>query len=125
MALPKIHHLIRYFFILGVLTFVGYAKSWYDDAFLALIGPSLYLAYGFKNFLSGYLPLPSSYALNYYVFLLPLTLIYFSFLGFQLKQLWNERGKIKFVSLFALIVFVVYVHFAAWKYMNSFLASVA
>jgi hypothetical protein len=41
-------------------------------------------------------------------------------IGFQLKQLWNERGSIRFVSLGALILFLLYMHYIAWKNLSLY-----
>ena len=119
-SLKKIHHLIRYFVLLGIVIFVGYVKRWQDPLFLLLIGPALYLAYTLKQAVISLISLPPSEMINYYAFLMPVCLLYFGLLGFQLKQLWNERGKIRFVSLFALIVFVIYIHYSAWGNLSSY-----
>jgi hypothetical protein len=55
--IKKIHHLIRYFFIFGILAFVGYIKRWQDESFMAIMGPPLYLTYAFKNLINGYVSL--------------------------------------------------------------------
>ena len=119
-SLKKIHHLIRYFIIIGVVVFVGYIKHWQDDIFLMLIGPVLYLAYTVKQLVLSLVSLPESEALNYYGFLMPFCVLYFGLLGFQLKQLWNERGKIRFLSLFALITFLAYIHYTAWGNLSNY-----
>ncbi len=119
--LGHIHHLIRYFFVLGVLAFVAYIKRWSDGISMIIMGPPLYLSYGLKNLLSGSLSIPNTQTVNYYGFLLPVTVLYFSIMGFQLKQLWNETGKIRFISLFALSVFILYIHFKAWSSLSAYL----
>ena len=119
-SLKKIHHLIRYFVILGLVVFVGYLKHWQDDVFLALIGPAIYLAYTAKGLITSVIALPGSETVHYFGFLMPLCIVYFGLLGFQLKQLWNERGKVRFLSMFALIVFVFYIHYAAWGSLSTY-----
>ena len=114
-SLKKIHHLIRYFVLIGIIVFIAYIKHWQDDIFLILIGPSIFLAYNARQTIGSLITLPDSEMVNYLAFLMPLCLLYFGLLGFQLKQLWNERGKIRFLSLFAMIVFILYVHYASWK----------
>ena len=120
LSLKKIHHLIRYFVLLGIIVFVGYLKHWQDDLFLILVGPALYIAYTFKEAVSSLVSIPRSEAIQYFGFLMPLCLLYFGLLGFQLKQLWNERGKVRFLSLFALISFVIYIHYAAWGNLSTY-----
>lgn len=122
-SLKKIHHLIRYFIILGIVVFVGYIKHWQDEVFLVLIGPVIYLAYNLKEAVDSLISLPSSEAINHFGFLMPLCVLYFGLLGFQLKQLWNERGKVKFLSIFALISFVIYIHYAAWGNLSIYLTA--
>ena len=119
-SLKKIHHLIRYFLAIGILVFVGYLKHWQDDLLLILIGPCLYLAYTAKIAIFSFISLPESKTLNDYFFLMPICILYFGLFGFQLKQLWNESGKIRFLSLFALITFVVYIHYTAWGNLSDY-----
>ena len=119
-SLKKIHHLIRYFVIIGIAVFVGYLKRWQDEVFLILIGPALYLAYTLKALIASLVALPESEGLNYFGFLMPFCVFYFGLLAFFLKQLWNERGKIRFISLFALIAFVLYMHYAAWGSLSAY-----
>src|SRR5205823_3724054 len=78
------------------------------------------LAYTVKDGIISILPLPDSENLNYYGFLMPFCILYFGLLGFQLKQLWNERGKVRFLSLFALIAFVSYIHYISWKNLSNY-----
>jgi hypothetical protein len=117
----KIHHLIRYFLLIGIIVFVGYIKQWPSDLFLLLIGPSIYLAYLLKNLVAQNIWSPPNVdTINYFAFLLPVTLLYFGLTGFLLKQLWNERGKVRFVSILALILFILYVHYTAWKNLSGY-----
>lgn len=119
--LKKIHHLIRYFLLLGAGVFVGYLQRWNEDLTLLFIGPPLYLAYSLKKIIASYAgPLPPSQAVNHYAFLLPITLVYFGLIGFQLKQLYNERGFIRTLSLFALAGFLIYIHYMTWEYLLGF-----
>ena len=116
LRLPRIHHLIRYFVLVSILIFVGYLKQWSDNIFLLFIGPPMYLAYGLKRMIAVYLwALPVGIRLNQYLFVMPLTVLYFGFVGFQLKQLWNERGFIRTLSLFFFLAFLIYIHHLTWK----------
>lgn len=121
-SIGQIHHLIRYFFLFGILAFVAYLKRWSDDASLVLMGPPLYMTYGLKNVIGSFVPLPSSQNVTYYAILLPITILYFSFIGFMMKQLWNEKGPVRFISLFALIVFLAYIHYVTWKNLSAYFA---
>lgn len=116
----QIHHLIRYFFIFGILAFVAFIKKWNDDLSLIPMGPPLYLTENAEKLISPSLGLPRTQNFIYFAFLLPLTIVYFSLLGFQIKQLWNERGPIKYISLAALLGFIFYIHFAAWKNLSGY-----
>ena len=119
----KIHHLIRYFVMTGLVGFVFYWLFNGVSFSLIIIGPAVYLAYWFKQFVSSLIgALPSSSFLNDFVFLLPVTIVYFGLIGFQLKQLWNESGIVRTASLFALIVFLLYVHFKAFVNLSSYYA---
>lgn len=121
--LKRIHHLIRYFFLTGILIFFGYLQSWSEKIFLPLIGPILYLANILKSLIDaslGRLPFMEEY--KYYVYVLPLTVIYFSLMGFLLKQLWNERGPARFISTTALIAFAVFIHYLAAKNLSLYFA---
>lgn len=119
--LQKIHHLIRYFILLGIVVFVGYLKELNDRVFLIFITPPIYLAHGLKKILSNTFSIPSSENVIMYCFLLPVTLLYFGLLGFQLKQLWNERGTVKIAILFLFVGFFIYIHYAAWKNVMGYL----
>ncbi len=111
----KIHHLIRYFVMAGLAAFVLYWIFSGISFSLLFIGPAIYLAYWLKQLVASVFGgLPSSNFLNDFVFLLPVTIVYFGFIGFQLKQLWNERGMVRTVSLVALIVFLLYIHYRAF-----------
>ena len=121
----KVHHLIRYFAVIGIIVFVGYAKQWNDTVFLIFIGPVIYLAQTAKAFVAGYVPVPDSQNASFYIFLMPLTIFYYGFIGFLFKQLWNERGMIKFVSLGALFVFLLYVHRFTFLRLTAYFTPIA
>ena len=117
----KIHHLIRYFLLLAIVFFVGYKERVGDPVFFFFMGPPIYLAFWLKRISSFYLgTLPSTPAVNDFGFLLPLTLLYFGLTAFQLKQLWNERGWIRGLSLLALVGFLFYVHYISGKNLSGY-----
>ena len=112
----RIHHLIRYFLFFGILAFIAYSQRFLYPLALFFIGPSVYLAYNLKKIISEHIwSLPSSDTLNYYAFLLPISLVYFGLVGFQFKQLWNERGKVKTFGLIAFAGFLAYIHYLCWS----------
>jgi hypothetical protein len=122
-ALQKIHHLIRYFLVFAVIAFIGYTKQLNDGLFLIITGPCLYIAYHLKSFFTqNLIALNNTEAVNYYFFLFPVCLVYFGFIGFQMKQLWNERGKIRFIIMTAFISFLIYIHILAAKNLSVYLA---
>ncbi len=112
---------IRLFLILGVLVYAAYLFTEGAPWFYTIIGPPLYAAYHIKAFLESYVSLTpllefmSAEAINDYVFLAPVTLIYFGLMGFILKNLQLERGGIKIISIMAFVLFIGFVHFVAWK----------
>ena len=120
----KIHHLIRYFLVLGILGFIGYIRQINDAIFFHIIGPPLYIAYSFKSFVQkSVYSVPNTEVINTYVFLLPVCLIYFGFIGFQMKQLWNERGKIRLLIMAAFIGFLIYIHHFSAKSLGIYLTN--
>lgn len=122
----KIHHLIRYFVLIGLVAFAFYWMFNDTDFSLMFTGPAIYLAYWLKQLIAPVFGgLPSSSILNDFVFLLPVTIVYFGFIGFQLKQLWNERGIIRTVSLIALILFLIYIHYKAFDNLLGYYSSPA
>jgi hypothetical protein len=116
----RIPHLIRYFILIGAVVFFGYLNHWQDFLFLIFIGPVLYLADNLHNLFSGIVEIPSTFNINFYGFLLPLSVIYYSFLGFLIKQLFNERGSIRLLSIFALFGFLIFIHYFAWKNLTGY-----
>lgn len=118
----KIDHLTRYFTALGILVFWGYLQRWNDKISLIFIGPPLYLAQGLKKILtSSFEQIPPSASLNHFGFLMPVTLFYFGLMGFLLKQLWNERGGIRNISITAFAAFLIYIHYTAWVNLFAYL----
>lgn len=123
MSLKKIHHLIRYFVFLAIGTFVGYVREINNDIFLIFVGPCVYLAQKVKGVLSSLIgAVHLSHSMSLYVFLLPVMLVYYALIGFMLKQLWNERGKIRYISVTVLSGFLIYIHYLSWKNLMAYLA---
>ena len=120
-SLKKIGHLTRYFVLIGIIAFLLFRIGIISRIALIVIGPVIYLAYWIKNSISSLIfEIPASEAINDFVFILPMIIVYFAFVGFQLKQLWNERGLIRFLSLIALSGFLLFIHFISWKNLTAF-----
>lgn len=111
--LRKIHHLIRYFVLLGVAAFFAYLKQWNDEITFYVIGPPLYLGYFLKQLISGYVSLPNYANFNHFAILLPVTVFYFGLLGTLLKILWNEYGGMRVPTLLAYWGFLIFIHYFA------------
>ena len=108
--------------MIGVGVFVAYLKRWNDHIVMHFIGPPIYLSYYLKNYIGSYLSfLPSSSQINQFLFLMPVTIFYFGFMGALFKILWNERGIIKFLSLSALFFFLIYIHYKAGLILMGYL----
>lgn len=110
--LKKIHHLIRYFLLLGIASFVAYLKAWNDEITFYLIGPPVYLGYFLKSGLTRLIPaIPADASFNHYAVLLPLILFYFGMVGTLLKILWNETGNMRLPTFFAFCGFLIFIHY--------------
>lgn len=118
----KIKHLSRYFGILGFLCLLGYAYTPFSNLFLITVGPVFYITYWFRQY-AGFLSsiIPNEPLFNN-LLLLFWTLIYFGLMGFQLKNILNERGKIRYLVLAAFFGFLIYIHYAAFKELDLYLA---
>ena len=118
----KIKHLSRYFGILGFLCLLGYGYTPFSRLFLITIGPVFYITYWFRHY-AGFLSslIPNEPLFNN-LLLLFWTLIYFGLAGFQLKNILNERGKIRYLVLAAFFGFLFYIHYAAFQELDLYLA---
>lgn len=121
-SLKHPEHLTRYFFIFGIIAFVGYTRRLHEQVFLALIGPSLYVAAAIKSTIGKFAEIPSTQFMSYYAFLLPVCLIYYSFIGYQFKKLWNERGPVRLAVLTIFVGFVAYLHIITYGHLLQYLA---
>lgn len=121
-----IQHLARYFAVLGLLVFGLYHSNHAPAAALALIGPPIYLAHIFKSALASgkLIEIPDTEAITMYGFLLPVTFIYYTLVGFQIKQLWNESGIARTLTLVVLLGFLGFIHFFAWHNLKAYLTVV-
>jgi len=116
----RIKHLSRYFGMIGFLCLLGYAYSPFSHLFLILIAPAFFITYWFREygvFLSSIIP---NEPLFNNLLILFWTLIYFGLAGFQLKNILNERGKIRFLVLVAFLGFLAYIHYAAFQELNLY-----
>jgi len=106
----RIKHLARHFGILGFLILLGYGYTPYSYYFLILLGPAFFLAYWLRTYgaaVTSYIPHEPLYN---NLLILFTTLVYFGLLGFQLKSILNERGKIRLLLLLVLFGFLFYIH---------------
>lgn len=111
----RIKHLARYFGVLAILCFAGY-KFLSAFFFLTFLGPPLFLVYGFRTRL-GLIShwIPNNPLFNDFFLLLPITIIYFGLVGFQIKNFLNERGLIRLLGLAAFAAFLVYIHAVSFQ----------
>lgn len=116
----KIKHFSRYFGIIGFLCLVGYAYTSFSHLFLILVAPVFFITYWFRVY-TGFLSslIPNAPFFNN-LLLLFWTEIYFGLVGFQLKNILNERGKIRFLVLVAFVGFLIYIHYAAFQELNLY-----
>ncbi|MBN1689135.1 MAG: hypothetical protein JW893_08550 [Candidatus Omnitrophica bacterium] len=112
---------IRYFVLAGVIFFVAFVMRWFGKANLALMGPPIFLAYGIEKLFGPYVSVMTSREnLREYFYLLPLTITYYGLVGFFLKQLLQESGKVGLLSLLAFIGFVIYIHYQSWLNLTGY-----
>ena len=118
-SLPRIHHAVRYFLLIAIAALTAYWYKAADEICMAILGPCFYLASLLKNLIlqTGII---SSGSVNPWLLLVPITLFYFGFLGFLFKELWNERGPIRMISIFGLAGFLAFVHFKAWDNLMAY-----
>lgn len=116
----KVHHLTRYFFFLGIVAFGLYWTRIHDEIAFLVTGPPIFLSFWLKRFLDDSITLPDSPGVIHFLFLMPITIAYFSLMGFLLKNIWNEKGLVRIVTLLALAGFLVYIHYQAQKYLTGY-----
>ena len=110
-----VQHLTRYFALLGLVFFGLYYTGIATKIILPLLGPVLYLTHTIKSAIASNIhSLPDNNKVNMFGFLLPVTFVYYTLVGFQIKQLWNESGIARTLTLVTLLGFLVFIHFFAW-----------
>lgn len=117
----RIKHLARYFGILGILCLLGYWYTDYAYSFLVFLGPPFFLVYGLRT-QAGVVTnlMPNEPLFNNFLLLLPATVIYFGLLGFQLKNIFNERGFIRKIVFLAFLAFLIYIHTMAFRELSLY-----
>lgn len=106
----RIKHLARYFCVLGAICIGGYSFG-LAPIFLIFVAPPILLVYLLRTY-AGVLVdwIPNNRFLYNLLLLFPITISYFGLIGFQLKNILNERGKIRFVIMLAFLFFLAYIH---------------
>jgi hypothetical protein len=116
LAKPRVQHLARYFGILAILCLAGYSLTPLSYPFLFFLAPAYFLTYLLRThggFLVGLLP--NEPVFNNFFLFVPLTIIYFGLVGFQLKNLLNERGFIRIIVLIIFVGFLFCIHAFTFK----------
>ena len=112
----RIRHLSRYFGMLGLLCFAGYWYTPYSYHFLPVLSPSFFLVYLFRHYAGPLVSiLPNDATFNKIFLLLPMTILYFGLVGFHIKNICNERGKLRWIILIAFLGFLGYMHYLAFQ----------
>lgn len=122
MAAPKrIKHLSRYVGVLGVLFFTGYWYTDYSHQFLWTLAPSFFLVYFLRQYGAIVLNfLPHEPMINKFFLLLPVSVVYFGAVGFHIKNILNERGKIRMLIFLAFMGFLGYIHYLAFQELDLY-----
>jgi len=118
----RIKHLARYFGIFALVCLLGYGAG-LGRLFLIFLGPPLMFVYWLRvhaNFLVMFIP-HEPFFNNLFLFL-PVTIIYFGLVGFQLKNIINERGKVRLLILVAFVAFIVFIHYLAYHEISLYWA---
>jgi len=121
----KADHLVRYFVLLGLLSFGIYWFRWNDSLAFCFLGPVIYLSFWLREILSGYTTLPDSETFNSLAILLPLTFFYYLLIGAHFKRLWNEMGLARTLTILALLGFLLYIHLTAWYHLSGYYTPVS
>lgn len=106
------------FIFLGILGFLIYLFSGKANFSFVLLGPPIYVAYSLKSllsFLKG-----NSAVVNDFIFILPVTVLYYWGISFFIERLQNEKGWIKSISLTATILFILFLHYLAWNNLSAY-----
>ncbi len=109
---------LRYFLIAGVLSFAAHLYFGGRSSSILLLGPAIHMATYAATSLEGLgLTLPQQDL----TCLLPAVLLYFSAIGFLFRKLLEEKPLQGILSMAGLSVFVLYIHYAAWKNLTLYL----
>ena len=118
----RIKHLARYFGIIGFVCLVAYSFTQFGDYFLPLLSPPIFLSYWLRIY--GHIVIsfiPNEPLSNNLFLILPITIIYFGLVGFEIKNIINEKGKIRLLIAAAFIAFLVYIHYLSYKEIRLYL----
>ena len=117
----RIKHLSRYFAGLGLVAFAGYWYTDYSYNFLLLVGPCFYIVYFLRHYGSVVLNLlPNEPTFNKIFLLFPVTVFYFGLVGYHLKNILNEQGKIRLLIVLAFLGFLGYIHHYAFRELSFY-----
>lgn len=103
--------------VIGILSLLAYGTAWNTNVCAFLSGPVFYLSYWTKSFLGRYL---DTAAVPNEIFFISMTILYFGIIGFMLKELWNERGVIRYGSILAFSLFLLYLHYKSWQVLTAY-----
>jgi len=112
----RIPHLSRHFGFLAFTCLILYAFSGLSFQILTFLGPPLFFV-AWLRVHGGFLVsiVPNDYFYNNAFLVVPATFIYFGLVGFELKNILNERGRYRIVLLVAFLVFLAYLHNATFQ----------
>lgn len=122
----RIKHLARYFGIIGFICLAAYSFTRFGDYFLPLLSPPIFLSYWLRIYgrvVTSFIPNEPLYNNLFLIF--PATIIYFGLVGFEIKNIINERGKIRLMIAAAFIAFLAYIHYLSYKEIRLYLAKPA
>ena len=106
----RIKHLARYFGFLGTICISGYSFG-LAPLFLIFVAPPVLLISLLRTHAGAFVGwIPNNRFSNNLFLLFPITILYFGLIGFQLKNILNERGKIRFIIMLAFLLFLAYIH---------------
>lgn len=101
---------------LGYLSFVLHFLDYYLMFFIA---PSIRLAYQLKTLIGW---TNSSVLVNYFLFLLPIVVLYHFLAGFLFDRIEEESGWVKHFTALAYSAFLIAIHFVAWSDIVQYLS---
>lgn len=110
---------LRYFVLFAILSFSGYLYFESHPVFFILLGPPIYLS----SYLLMKIESLTGLTLKNvdFIFLLPVTIAYFTLIGLQIKQLLQHRSIFYTLSLLALVLFVAGLHYLTWSHLMRYI----